>query len=904
MPSAPGAPWLSTGGDARVPLNVSAATPAVVARVAWRRRDLLPGPTRGALVIACAPQHGNAQVSDVAIISRNRTHAVLAFAPSCGAGTYYLYFLLPGSTTPLPSPCGAGAKCPSGRNGGCCPPGSNSTLRGFLEGGALNGASQNFSHAARSWASLPHATAGPIESRGHFARSTEMEAVASPDEQQAMMRRAAQADATHRSVLIFPEDAAHEVRMFNDFIPLRWAERGPSAALALRAQPGEYLSFQLGLLATADVTNITVAFESSSLPAEAFRCTSCGGVSQHGERFSKALSLKAGRVMPLWLGVMLPPTAAGTITANLTVRYVAAGAVEEQAVALSASVSGPVIADHGDQDMAKRTRLRWLDSARAQDDEPAPPYTPIVVSAAPPDSPSDASTLKILGRAITVSSASCGLPQSLSAWGAEILAAGQAMSFDLEGEQWSPAAPLRFTKRSAGIVAWRASCRSQRFQLETTVSLEAEGSLDVTLGLTAKADTTLLNASLRVPYRDSDAVSKYMTGLGLLGESRSKVTPPAGLLWKWTENMPKRNSMVWVGGGTGGLRVSLKGPETHWANPMWYGWPTAASNYQSLDSIPRSWAGDDRSGGCKLAAATGGVVELTCWSDKLTLRAGQRLDFQLDLLVTPFREVNSLLKNKFGVRHYQLGYGSAQGGADVTPPATIKQQYGSTVIGLHQGTTYNPFISWIFDPDTSKNMSQYIKSAHDVGMRVKTYFTVRELSVRSALSELYAIASMGDEILYPRLAFPDPWEHSDNLGNAWLQEHLLNVANATEPGYSRAYASAMPFLPVGFESDFAVHVKGDSRWVNWYVEALHWAATKGMTSPPDNVTIDGLYLDGFNWDRVTMKRARKVLTRANPRSLIDYHCMQTFSNPYGEYGNVSVALNSMAHLPFIDNLWL
>ena len=77
-----------------------------------------------------------------------------------------------------------------------------------------------------------------------------------------------------------------------------------------------------------------------------------------------------------------------------------------------------------------------------------------------------------------------------------------------------------------------------------------------------------------------------------------------------------------------------------------------------------------------------------------------------------------------------------------------------------------------------------------------------------------------------------------------------------------------------------------------------------MTSPPDNVTIDGLYLDGFNWDRVTMKRARKVLTRANPRSLIDYHCMQTFSNSYGEYGNVSVALNSMAHLPFIDNLWL
>lgn len=31
--------------------------------------------------------------------------------------------------------------------------------------------------------------------------------------------------------------------------------------------------------------------------------------------------------------------------------------------------------------------------------------------------------------------------------------------------------------------------------------------------------------------------------------------------------------------------------------------------------------------------------------------------------------------------------------------------------------------------------------------------------------------------------------------------------------------------------------------------------------------------------------------------------MQTFENPYGEYGRTSVALNYMQHLPFIDNLW-
>jgi hypothetical protein len=54
-----------------------------------------------------------------------------------------------------------------------------------------------------------------------------------------------------------------------------------------------------------------------------------------------------------------------------------------------------------------------------------------------------------------------------------------------------------------------------------------------------------------------------------------------------------------------------------------------------------------------------------------------------------------------------------------------------------------------------------------------------------------------------------------------------------------------------------------------------------------------------------MKRVRKVLDRAEPgrKKIIDFHCMQTFHNNYGEYGNTSVALAFMAHLPFIDNLW-
>ena len=67
--------------------------------------------------------------------------------------------------------------------------------------------------------------------------------------------------------------------------------------------------------------------------------------------------------------------------------------------------------------------------------------------------------------------------------------------------------------------------------------------------------------------------------------------------------------MLWIGGGTGGLRVGLKGHEEHWNLPMWYGWPTAAHGYQDTHTaIPASWGGDARDGGCQLGAAQNNTV--------------------------------------------------------------------------------------------------------------------------------------------------------------------------------------------------------------------------------------------------------------------------------------------------------
>jgi len=208
-------------------------------------------------------------------------------------------------------------------------------------------------------------------------------------------------------------------------------------------------------------------------------------------------------------------------------------------------------------------------------------------------------------------------------------------------------------------------------------------------------------------------------------------------------------------------------------------------------------------------------------------------------------------------------------------------------------------------------------------IRVKSYFTVREQSTRASLSgPFWAAASLGDEIIlpfYPKELHgdtPDPWESNPNQTDfGWLEEHLLTTTNKSAKGYSPAYAAVIPKSLTNpnssGRSDFSIHVSGVSRWNNWYVEAVSYAASR----PP---YIDGVYIDGAGFDRVTMKRLRKVLDAAcvnrtgvgAGRGLIDMHHMNTCGGEhcdqtgYAHYGNVSVALRFMTHLPYLTSLWL
>jgi hypothetical protein len=163
-------------------------------------------------------------------------------------------------------------------------------------------------------------------------------------------------------------------------------------------------------------------------------------------------------------------------------------------------------------------------------------------------------------------------------------------------------------------------------------------------------------------------------------------------------------------------------------------------------------------------------------------------------------------------------------------------------------------------------MKAYIDSAHATGLKVKIYNTVRELSNRSY--ELPALRSLGHEIYSP----------GKGGGFSWLQEHL-------DSDYIAAW-----FVPE--LKDAAIINSGMNRWHNYYVEGMNWLT--------QNVGIDGIYLDDVAFDRITMKRIKRVLTADGHPGIIDLHSANQYNKNDGFNNSANLY---MEHFPYLNRLW-
>ena len=828
-PAAKAAPKAKGRGPVKPAAVTTPAVPSAVrVRIPWRRRDAEPG-KKAVIVVDAATGE---RIANVLALAVDRESGDFVFEPRTLPGEYYFYY--------MPYKSEGRKNYPNVKYD---PPAETADPAWLLANGLTPDKLPALSPEA-----LPGAAVVEIQAADEFSAFTPMERIATAGETSALL--AAHPGAPY---LLFPEDRTLSIRMTDD-LPFRWAVDGPAGAVKGRAARGEYFSFQIGLWAAREpVTDLEVTFSDlvkagpaaapAVIPAKAMTCLNKGGVDWNGLPLKKAVPVEKGKVQALWCGVRVPGSAEpgsykGTVTVAPTGR-------PQTVLAVELDVTDELLADAGDGDPFRMTRLRWLDSTLAQDDDIVPPYTPLAV---------DKFTVRCLGRSLTIGRD--GFPALIQSYFAPEMTRLQSRPVPVtagpirlrvigeDGKEhvWTPSVTgPRVGRRGPGTVVWEADNCNGGFLMRVEARMEFDGFVEYKVAVSAQSDASVADIRLEVPW--SPEAAAYMMGLGHKGGAR-----PETFDWAWDQK--KNQDALWIGSVNAGLQVGLRAEN--------YSRPLNTNFYLSkpLNMPPSWWNGGQgtvtvRTAGPGRAGAKARAVVMTAASGARTIRRGETLRFDFTLLLTPFKPLD--------------------------PPAHFKERYfhafepldkiaatGANVINVHHANAVNPYINYPFL--RVPEMKAYVDDAHRRGFKVKIYDTVRELSNRAP--ELFALRSLGHEI----------FSTGPGGGFSWLQEHL---------GDDYIAAWFVPDL-----KDAAVINSGMSRWHNYYIEGLDWVAR--------NVGIDGLYLDDVAFDRTTMKRVRKVLDRGRPGALIDLHSANQYNVRDGFASSANLYLE---HFPFLNRLW-
>ncbi|SDS92435.1 hypothetical protein SAMN05216490_2103 [Mucilaginibacter mallensis] len=666
-------------------------------------------------------------------------------------------------------------------------------------------------HALSASAGVQHnlakATVIKIESRTAFDSFYPMEVCATAAEIKELNIQ------TTENYLLFPEDRKYPIRMTTD-LPYRWIENKHTKAFKGQAMRNEYYAFQVGVYAAKkDLEDVTVSYKGSNK----ITCFNTGGIDYEGKPFTKKVDVQKGKVQALWFGVDIskdqqPGPYSFTVTISPKNDL-------PQTVKVTLYIEDRISEDRGDSEPWRHSRLRWLNSTLGIDDKVVAPYTPLQVK--------DRS-ISCLMREVKLNEK--GLPQAIEANKKSVLSA--AIQFLVEtdkGVEVFKPSSFRYTKQTGGKVSWVAEAANNSISLTSNGAMEFDGTMDYDIKVKAQTGVQIKDIRLEIPIAKQTA--QYFMGMGLPG-----TYCPSLYNWKWKGPQDS----YWIGSVEAGLHCELRGAT--YSGPM-------LNLYHPAP--PPSWYNDNK-GGFTIQSSTNEVLTTT-YSGERKLNAGDEINFQFRLLITPVKKLNT--EDQFTNRYYHNGNKPA--------PAPDDLSSGIKIINVHQGNPINPYINYPFVAVDS--MKNFVDKWRKKGFKVKIYYTIRELT--NQVPEIWALRSLGTEVLSP----------GSGGGYPWLREHYVD-------NYDVQW-----FNPInGYEScDAAVLMSGQSRWNNYYIEGLRWLVK--------NVDIDGLYLDDVSFDRDMLKRMRKVMDEVKPGCLIDLHSNTGFSkgpaNQYTEY------------FPYINKLW-
>ncbi len=655
--------------------------------------------------------------------------------------------------------------------------------------------------------------------------------------------------------------------------PLKWYDSIPESCLnravkndiyQLKAQPGEIFVYQVGVWALkTDVRNLQLKFsdlkseKGALIPGEKMTCYNLEGVNFKGKSFSKKVNIQTGRLQALWIGIDLENIPEGSYKG--IVEVLSDG--NTQKVQLELNISGEKITNHGYDRGAGLSRLNWLNSKMGIDEETTNGYSSVQ---------KEGNLLRILGRTLFVGEN--GLPSSINSFfdgsNEQVVSNGKAIvgkpfRFIIElgnGEiiRLKPG-KLTFTEQTPSRVNWKVMNTSAELELECSGQMEFDGFVDYQLRLTARNLVKVKDIRLEIPFEKDKA--KYMMGLNHEGGYR---TPN----WKWKWDVSRNQDMLWLGGVNGGMRIKWKAEN--------YSLPLVNIYYEFGPlKMPPSWENTGK-GGVNVNDR-GTEVLVNAYSGSRELKAGETLNFNFELLITPVKRINR--NNKFNERYYHGG------GTNTSVKITDAKKAGANIINIHHAEDIYPFINYPYLDANVPELKQLVSNTHQTDMRIKFYYTTRELTKN--LPEFWPFYSLNGEVIFPGPGNATRTEALHPKGpNEWLVKNLREK-------YIPAWYNPVKEGKYKGELDLSVITTPYSRLNNFYVAGLDWMIR--------NLSIDGVYIDDSVLDRFTLRRARKLIDNNRPEGRIDMHSW----NHFCQWAGFASCLNLyMDLLPYIDLVWI
>jgi hypothetical protein len=728
----PESEWEEAQGNHRALVEVSQASDAVHIDFLWRRHDA--SPEKRHLMIINA-QTGE-KVTNIYRIQIGNERCELVAGPMAKPGTYYFYYL---PYTPETIKAQTGEYLPA----------EDAPETGWVSRHQLTKGPSSFVNVSRG-------KVKEIQARNDFHSFYPMEVIATRKEVSNYLEN-------HKEdYLVFPEGRELPVRM-PDAVPYRWIGRKPFDDFSGNAQKNEYFAFQIGVWAArAQLRNVKIGFSDLTsksgdrISQGSFTCFNTDGTDINGKPFNLEVDIKQEEIRPMWIGVdIAPDTRPGIYEGEIAI---IPQNLEKRKIKITLTVGNGYLADRGDNEPWRHSRLRWLNSSLGIDDEAVAPYTPLRV---------ENRKISCLGRSVQLNSQ--GYPSEIYSQENNILAS--PLKFTIQsGIQTVELIPKSFSwkKKANGIVNWESVSENDQITLITNGIMEFDGHLNYECKVVARQALPLQDIRLEIPLKK--AFATYMTGMGRMGGFT-----PSNHISRWI----KTEDSFWIGDPAGGIHCELQGDSyngplrnLYQPNPSRMGWNERAN----------SWA-NGRTGGFRINTEDS-TVTASAFSGPRFIEQGNSVTYKFALLITPVKQTDT--RAQFTNRYYH--------NPEPTPEVIAN---GGNVMNIHHANRYNPYINYPFI--ARKPLRDHIDEWHSKGWKVKIYYTVREIS--NHMTELWAFRSLGTEI------FAD----GEPAGYQWLREHL--VSNYTKQWYTH--------LGKG-EVDAAILSSGESRLYNYYIEGLDW----------------------------------------------------------------------------------